>query len=155
MFNLEAFGATGQIDPVQEVNKLLAREISAVETYNQAIHRIEDSSLKADLQACQLNHARRAQMLRQQVQDMGGEPVESSRLWGAFVKLIAGGATIFGDKAAVAVLEEGEQHGLDHYKHLAATLDGDAETIVRQVLLPEQQQTYRAMTGIKKRRFTH
>lgn len=153
MFNLDAFAAAGP-NPVQEVNTLLAREISAVETYNQAIHRIEDHDLKAELQACQINHARRAQMLRQQVLDMGGSPVESSRLWGAFVKLIAGGATILGERVAVSILEEGEQHGLDHYRRLAEAVDGDVETIVRQVLLPEQQQTYRTMSGIKKR-YTH
>ncbi|CAN5950778.1 unnamed protein product [Sphagnum jensenii] len=36
------------------------------------------------------------------IKDYGGKPAENSGAWGAFVKLIEGGATVFGDRASVA-----------------------------------------------------
>jgi hypothetical protein len=82
-----------------------------------------------------------------------GEPSGSSGPWGAFAKAVQGTAKIFGDKATIAALEEGEDHGLKDYKKELddRDLDAQARMIVANQLLPEQQQTHARLSALKKR----
>ena len=57
---------------------------------------------------------------------------------GAFARLFEGGAKAFGDRAAIAALEEGEDHGLKLYRESFKKLDADARQLVEQDLLPRR-----------------
>ena len=59
-------------------------------------------------------------MLRDAIVACGGTPAEGSGAWGTFAKVVEGGAKVFGEKAAVAALEEGEDHGLADYNTMRA-----------------------------------
>src|SRR4051812_40502751 len=107
----------GQKSSCDELNKLLRGELSAVETYQMAIDKLDaNSPVRSELQACMRSHQSRVMTLRDQVIALRGEPSESSGPWGAFAKAVQGTAKIFGDKATIAALEEGEDHGLKDYK---------------------------------------
>lgn len=98
---------------VDQLNSFLRGEMSAVETYQQAIDKLEPSSTSRDQLLVNLkSHQDRVMMLRDAITELGGTPAEGSGPWGAFAKVVEGGAKAFGDKAAVAALEEGEDHGL-------------------------------------------
>ncbi|HEY0714955.1 MAG TPA: DUF2383 domain-containing protein [Polyangia bacterium] len=134
---------------VDTLNSFLRGEISAVETYRQAIEKINDPSLRSRLQDLQQMHERQAAKLRNQISQVGGQPSESSGPWGGFAKLIEGGAKVFGVKAALAALEEGEDHGLKLYRGNLDDLDVQARSFVQNDLLPTQQQTHDAMSALK------
>ena len=52
-----------------------------------------------------------------------GSPTDDSGPWGAFARLVEGGAKMFGEKAAISALEEGEDHGLKLYRDEIGKLD--------------------------------
>ena len=138
-------------DTIDSLNSLLRGEISACETYRQAIAKVSDEpSLRTALQESLSSHESRAQLLRERITQLGGKPAEGSGAWGTFAKLVEGGAKAFGDKAAIAALEEGEDHGLKDYREELKKLDGTARTFVESQLLPAQERTHRVLSAMKK-----
>ncbi|HEY3594819.1 MAG TPA: DUF2383 domain-containing protein [Polyangiaceae bacterium] len=135
--------------PVQQLNAFLRGEISAVETYRQAIDKVNDIAARTQMEQCQNSHQRRVDILRTRIVQLGGHPEKSSGAWGAFAKTAEGGASLFGEKAAIDVLEEGEDHGLKDYQSHLSNLDVDSRVFVEQELLPAQRQTHRVMSGLK------
>jgi hypothetical protein len=79
---------------------------------------------------------------------LAGKPAENSGAWGSFAKLLEGGATVFGDKAAISMLEEGEDKGLADYRKLAS----DPDLHVRELaadLMSKQEGTHEKMRNLK------
>jgi demethoxyubiquinone hydroxylase (CLK1/Coq7/Cat5 family) len=135
---------------VETLNSFLRGEISAVETYRQAIGRISDDRLRSQLEECQRDHEERVTAIRERIEKLGGEPAEGSGPWGAFAKLVEGGAALVGEKAAIQALEEGEDHGLSDYLRDADQVHGDARRFVRMELLPKQKRTHERMSKLKR-----
>jgi demethoxyubiquinone hydroxylase (CLK1/Coq7/Cat5 family) len=135
---------------VETFNSFLRGELSAVETYRQAIGRISDEALRSQLEACQRDHEQRVTAIRERIEKLGGTPAESSGLWGIFAKVVEGGATLLGERAAVQALEEGEDHGLADYERDAEQVHGDARRFVRMELLPAQKRTHKKLSQLKR-----
>lgn len=142
-------------DTVDTLNSFLRGEISAVETYRQAIEKLQDKPEASILNDGLRSHQQRVSLLTEEVERRGGKPSQGSGPWGAFAKLLEGGAKVFGTKAAIAALEEGEDHGRDDYKRDAAKLEPDARAFVQQQLLPEQLRTHQALSSLKKQLAAH
>lgn len=138
-----------ETNSVDTLNELLRGEISAVETYRQALEKLTNSPVRAELEDCRQSHALRVQKLREQVMRLGGRPDESSGAWGTFAKLVAGSAKAFGEKAAIAALEEGEDHGLRLYKGDIDKLDPASRALVEADVLPAQERTHRSLSTLK------
>jgi hypothetical protein len=138
-------------DTVDTLNSFLRGEISAVETYRQALDKLRDKPEESSLRDCLRSHEQRVSLLKNEIRLRGGEPAQGSGPWGTFVKLLEGGAKLFGAKAAIAALEEGEDHGRDDYKRDAPKLEPDARAFVQQQLVPEQLRTHQTMSMLKKR----
>ncbi|MEO8184910.1 MAG: DUF2383 domain-containing protein [Deltaproteobacteria bacterium] len=138
-------------DTIDALNSFLRGEISAAETYRQAIEKLNDKPEASTLTECLRSHEQRASLLTREIVRLGGEPAEGSGTWGAFAKLVEGGAKLFGAKAAIAALEEGEDHGRDDYKKDAPKLAPDARAFVQTQLVPEQLRTHQLMSTLKKR----
>jgi len=136
-------------EAVEQLNSFLRGEISAVETYRQAMAKVDNASARSQLEQCHLSHQRRVDLLKTRILQLGGQPSQGSGAWGAFAKVAEGGAAILGDKAAIDVLEEGEDHGLKDYQTHLAELDAEARVFVERDLLPAQQQTHRALSNLK------
>lgn len=135
---------------VTQLNSFLRGELSAVETYEQAIAKLDDEpSLRAKLEDCRTSHQRRVALLREEITRRGGEPAEGSGLWGTFAQLVEGGAKVFGKKAAIAALEEGEDHGRDDYKAEIDNQDSDLRSFIESKLLPEQLRTHDTLSALK------
>src|SRR5690606_5254473 len=101
---------------INQLNSFLRGELSAVETYEQCVEKMTDSSIVAQLRSLQESHRRRAELLSDRVRLLGGKPAQGSGVWGSFAKLAEGSAKIFGESAAVSALGEGEEHGGDAYR---------------------------------------
>ena len=134
---------------VDTLNSFLRGEISAVETYRQAIEKVDDVSLRPRLQELSRSHEERAAKLRNRIAQLGGKPSESSGPWGGLAKLVEGGAKVFGVKAALAALEEGEDHGLRMYRDDLDKLDVSTRQFVESELLPSQQRSHDSMSALK------
>lgn len=143
----------GTKSSVDQLNSFLRGEISAVETYRMALDKLDaNSTVRPEIEACMQSHQQRVAALREAVIAVGGQPADSSGPWGAFAKAVEGTARIFGDKAAVGALEEGEDHGLKDYKDGLDDKDLDMQTrsIITSQLLPAQQATHDRMSALKK-----
>lgn len=135
---------------VDVLNSFLRGEISAVETYRQAIEKVEKSQVASQLQDCMQSHKQRVTFLSDQIRMLGGTPSTSSGVWGAFAKAVEAGAKTFGEKAAIAALEEGEDHGRNDYRRDIDKLDAATRQIVQERVLPEQQRTHDTLSALKK-----
>jgi hypothetical protein len=120
-----------------------------VETYRQALDKVNEPTARMELEQCHVSHQQRVSLLKQRILSLGGQPADGSGPWGAFAKAAEGGAAVFGDKAAIDVLEEGEDHGLKDYQSHLTDLDAASRRFVEQELLPAQQQTHRRLSTLK------
>jgi demethoxyubiquinone hydroxylase (CLK1/Coq7/Cat5 family) len=132
-----------------QLNSFLRGELSAVETYRHALARVTDGHVRDILEAGLHSHQRRADALAHRVEQLGVQPSIGSGAWGAFAKLVEGGAAVLGNRAMIAALEEGEDHGLRDYRADLSQLDTESRRMVEQELLPEQEQTHQAMSALK------
>jgi len=135
---------------VDVLNSFLRGEISAVETYRQALEKVEKPQVRTQLQDCMQSHAQRVTLVSEQIRTLGGTPSTSSGVWGAFAKAVEGGAKTFGEKAAVSALEEGEDHGRNDYRRDLDKLDVATRQVVQTHVVPEQQRTHDTMSALKK-----
>ena len=137
---------------VDQLNSFLRGELSAVETYRMALDKLDATSpSRAQVEANLASHQDRVTALREAIMQLGGRPAETSGPWGVFAKAVEGTAKAFGDKAAIAALEEGEDHGLRDYK---GELDDDdldiqSRALLTSRLLPAQQATHDRMSALK------
>lgn len=133
---------------IDQLNSLLRGELSAVETYGQCIEKMEETSVKQSLSTLQSSHATRATKLESRIRAMGGNPETDSGAWGTFAKLVEGGAKVFGKKAALAALEEGEDHGKKNYADVD-DMTAEVRQFVQMELQPEQQRTHNSLKALK------
>lgn len=119
-------------------NALLRGEISAVESYTQAIQTFDTHASDLELQRMRQNHLENVFELQKLVTQCGGEPVTGSGVWGGFAQALEGASTLFGESPALKVLQAGESHGISQYENALASDDvsAEAKTLIRKVLLP-------------------
>ena len=98
--------ATPNEDVVGKLNSFLRGEISAVESYKQALGKITDPAIRAELQTCEQDHEQRIELLRARITQLGGKPDTGSGAWGVWAKLVQGGGDLLGEKTALQALEQ-------------------------------------------------
>jgi len=138
---------------VDEINRLLRSELSAIETYQQALDK-EREKFGHETEFQQLNailaeHQQAASQLTTQIQQLGGTPVQDSGAWGMWSKIVMATAKLMGDKAALKALKEGEERGLKEYQEALhdTTTPSEVKTVLNS-LLPKQQAHIRTLDGL-------
>jgi uncharacterized protein (TIGR02284 family) len=142
--------------PVDTLNSLLRGELSATETYQQALKKLEGTQGYEELKRVHREHREAANTLRQEVHKVGGKPDQGSGAWGAFAKAVEGMAKAFGTDAALKALKEGEEHGVKEYENaLNDGLTPESRALIESKLLPETRAHVpildRLMAGLVKR----
>lgn len=135
---------------VDQLNSFLRGERSAVDAYEKALQKIEDSPVRAQLQSCLESHQKRVEALIARISALGGIAAETSGAWGTLTNVIEGAAAAFSEKAAIAALESGEDHGLADYKRDLPNLPTDLRGLVFSELLPAQEFTHARMSELKR-----
>jgi uncharacterized protein (TIGR02284 family) len=138
---------------IDKMNEFLRNELSAVETYEMALKTTKHADFASALQQLRNDHAQRVGMIRDKIREWGGEPSETSGVWGAFAKVVQAGADILGNTVAISALEEGEDHGLKLYRDILNDTDVDVIAVrnyVSAVLLPAQQKSHDACRSLKR-----
>ncbi len=100
---------------INEFNKLLRGEISAIETYVQAIELVEQP-WKEELRDILKDHQKSAMTIKKHVQALGGEADRESGIWGDFARLVEGSAKLLGTSVAISALKQGELLGIGDYE---------------------------------------
>jgi uncharacterized protein (TIGR02284 family) len=135
-------------DELDSMNTLLKGELSAVESYDKALERVQRPNIAELLTQAKDSHAERVARLRDAIVSSGGEPIESPGAWGSFAKLVASTAASMGDSAIVAALEEGEDLGSNEYEWKILNIHGDNRKLVRDELFPKQQATHKLLSTL-------
>ncbi|RYD65413.1 MAG: DUF2383 domain-containing protein [Verrucomicrobiaceae bacterium] len=134
-------------------NSLLRGELSAIETYEQALEKFENDAERSALRAIQNDHQNSAARLREHLVDMEAEPATESGAWGTFAKAVEGTAKMLGESPALAALKQGEEHGIDEYEE-ALRNEGvmdEIKTVIRQQLLPPLSEHVAALDRLRAR----
>ncbi|HXS17669.1 MAG TPA: DUF2383 domain-containing protein [Polyangiaceae bacterium] len=142
--------SNGEKKDVDYLNSFLRGELAAVETYDQALNKIDDVQIEQPLRDVRASHDRRVDLLRERILGLGGEPVSSSGIWGGIAKLVQGSANAFGVSPAIAALEEGEDRGRDDYRADLQELSPETQKFVSKTILPEQMRTHDVVSTLKR-----
>lgn len=134
---------------VDQLNSLLRGELSAVETYDQAILKSVDRPV-VEFTLNRDCHAHRVEALSDVIRANGGHPDATSGTWGAIAEVVTGGAAVLGRKALIAILEEGEDRGLRDYRQAVGIVDEESRALIEQDLLPAQKRTHNRMSLLSK-----
>lgn len=134
---------------IEQLNAFLRDELSAVETYQQCIEKIDKPELASSLTDLQRSHQKRATLLSHRVQELGGTPKMDTGIWGGFAKLVEGGAKMFGEKSALSALEEGEDRGKKSYAKGTEKLSPANQSFINSTILPEHHHSHDALNQLK------
>lgn len=134
-------------------NSLLRGELSAVETYQQAIEKFQDDPELSALEQILADHEGSVVELRRHLAEMGAEPSTGSGAWGGFAKAVEGSAKLFGESPALTALAAGEEHGIDEYREALDNPDvmEEIKTVIRARLLPALNEHVATLARLKNR----
>jgi hypothetical protein len=129
---------------IETLNKFLKDELSATETYQQAMNKFRDDAGLGESESLlpiHEAHQKAVSSIQALIQRLGGTPIENSGTWGTWAKIVQGGANMMGTKAALKALQSGEKSGAEDYeKTLEETeLPSDIRSLIETMLLPAQQ----------------
>lgn len=132
---------------ISALNRLLRGEMSAVNAYDIGIESV-DAHPRNILRTCRNSHAHRCDMLRDRILLLGEEPAEGPGIWGTVTTALTNGAVAMGDDRVIALLEQGEDHGVAEYAKILRDEKVDENTYfwIGEVLSPEQMRTHRLMS---------
>lgn len=121
------------------LGSLVRGEMAAVETYKQALEKVGDEEGGDDLRRIESEHEEAVRVLSRSLAGIAVEPPKDSGIWGDWSKAVEGTAKLFGNKAAIKALKEGEEHGVHEYEDALQddTLDLEVKQIIRSELLPK------------------
>ena len=140
------------IGVITRLNSLLRGEISAAETYRNVLERSTHSDHAATvgtLRPVQEEHVRACQLLRARVSELGGEPADSSGIWGVWAQTVQGALSLFGgDLGGLRALREGEEHGLKDYESALNDVDATSAQLIQNRCIPSQQEHIVTLDGL-------
>ncbi|CAN5427349.1 hypothetical protein BH23VER1_BH23VER1_25120 [soil metagenome] len=136
---------------IEVCNSLLRGELSAIETYTQAIDKFSGDPEVATLSRIRAEHEASAQRLSSNVVTMGGTPSTDSGAWGNFAKTVEGAAKLFGDTSALHGLQSGEEYGRGNYESALEdeNVMPDCKSMISGELLPRQLEHIRTLKMLK------
>lgn len=127
---------------VSQLNEILRGELSAVETYHQALQKLGTEPAAQELKTYLSNHREAVRTLTTEVKNAGGVPTTDSGAWGEWAKVVVGAGKLLGDQTALRALKEGEEHGVKEYKEVLdnPNIPASVKTEISKTYLPRQQQ---------------
>jgi rubrerythrin len=123
---------------ISTIHALLRGELSAIETYTQAIKKFGNNTGDSILESIREDHEASADALREVIGESGEAAITSSGPWGTFATAVEGVATLFGESPALVALQHGEVHGISEYEKALEDedLDESVKWLIRDELLP-------------------
>lgn len=134
---------------MKQIDELIRGEIAAVQSFDAVLKKINDQSEKDSLNQIRSDHVNAVDKLKAFGEAGVADKIKGSGPWGAFTTAFAGGASFFGNKAAIQALKVGEEHGLNEYKEALVddTVSAEIKDVIRKELLPQQEQHLFVING--------
>jgi hypothetical protein len=134
---------------MKQVEELIRGEISAIESFDVVMKKLDDAQEKQHLSTIREDHVNALNTLKRYSGNEFKAGVQDSGPWGSFTKSFAGGASLFGDKAALRALKIGEEHGRSEYKELLndKSIDQSLREVITTELLPAQERHIQTIDG--------
>ncbi|MDD5578535.1 MAG: DUF2383 domain-containing protein [Methylobacter sp.] len=135
---------------VETIDKLLKNELSATETYQQAMDKLREDAVLAEseyITPIYEDHKQAVSTLQDQVRQLGGTPSDGSGAWGVWAEIVQGGANMMGKESALKALQKGEKSGAEDYEEALqeADLPSEVRSLIETKLLPAQQSHIRTL----------
>lgn len=132
---------------MKQVDELIRGELSAIKSIDAILGKINNESEKGELSSIRQDHVIAVDKLKRFATGNVKDSTESSGPWGAFASAFTGGASFFGDKAALQALKVGEQHGLNEYREAIKEqgIDAGLKQVIQTDLLPAQEKHLRTI----------
>lgn len=126
---------------MKQIDELIRGEIAAVKSFEAVLGKIKDDNERRELMNLRDDHQKAVQSLKRYVSGDFNEGSMGAGAWGSFTTAFAGGASFFGDKAALQALKVGEEHGVNEYKQALNdnTIQPEVRRVIESELLPNQQ----------------
>ena len=134
---------------VKKLQDCMRGELAATETYELALTKVQHVGLHRALQNIFSSHAGRVSRLRRRILELGGDVPSTSGVWGTFATLAQKGADLVGDKAAIGMLEEGEDRQLKIYDDAVESVDSTTRQLIQRDLIEEQRRTHALCRELK------
>lgn len=134
---------------IEVCNQLLQVELSAVETYRQALLRDRRDVARVTLEELHRNHITSANHLREVVTDLGAEACNETGAWGAFPDVVKGAAYLVHRDTVRPALRQGERDGCRAYEDALRQpgLAPDCAHFILLELQPRQRRNLETITG--------
>jgi hypothetical protein len=132
---------------MKQVDELIRGEMSAVKSIDAILGKIKNENEKTQLNTIRQDHVMAIDTLKRFAPANFKESTESSGPWGAFASAFTGGASFFGDKAALKALQVGEQHGLNEYREAIEddSINSELKQAIQSRLMPNQEKHLRTI----------
>ena len=104
-----------ELEALEYLNKIVRGEISAVEVYAKVIEKFPEDADRFELVSFRQDHQHNVDELSRLLKEHGEDVSNTSGAWGSTVAGLMNIATFMGDRSAVGLLIEGEEHGLNQY----------------------------------------
>jgi rubrerythrin len=123
------------------LDSLIRGELAAIKSYDSVLERIKDQSEKQTLSEFRQDHVRAVDTLKRYAGSDINQSTTDAGAWGAFTSSFAGAASLFGDKAALSALKQGEEYGIKDYKKVLneENLNPELKSVIQSELLPQQE----------------
>ena len=120
-------------DVISTLNDLIQLDVDAVESYEQAIKRIDIPQVSSDLEAFKADHERHIRDLTQEVRRLGGNPPKRSiDLKGRLLEGFTALRSVTGTEGALKAMHTNEKTTNKKYEQaLSKGLPTEVETVVR------------------------
>lgn len=143
-----AFSADKKMENMMDANRpsqlddLIRGEMAAVRTYDKALEKVKDEKEASKLKKIREDHVTAVSKLKTFATKDVKEDTATSGAWGAFASAYTGGASLFGNDAAVKALRQGEEHGIKEYKEALddETIKPELKQMIRTQFLPKQEE---------------
>lgn len=128
-------------EEAENLSTLVKAELAAVETYKQALEKVAGQVVAPELRRIEAEHEEALSVLQEHMTEVNETIPSDSGLWGEWSKAVEGAAKVFGDKAAISALKQGEEHGVQSYEKALRNQELDAEIrqIISSRLLPKSK----------------
>ncbi len=138
---------------VKTIEKLLKDELSATETYQDALEKFKVTGgqfMSNSIMPILKSHKAAVTSLEAQIVKMGGLPQKGTGAWGSWAKLVLDGASLLGKQSTIKVLLEGEKNGQGHYEDAIkdTTLSAEVRALIETKLLPAQHDHIRSLDRV-------
>jgi len=138
-------------------DKLLKREYSAVETYQQVLHKAREELARNaefhELATILRDHQQAASQLEARMQQRERRADGCFGGWGTWSKVVMGAASIFGDRVVLRALKAGEESGFKRYQEVlgATTMPAELMPLFLDQLV-NQEAHMRTLDGLMSKR---